>query len=134
MGHFRGKLQKISLEVRSLKYKYKNINLNEAEKFKLKVLDAYMCMKPKNVRYLCKLFGIGKSTFYRWLKEYKPNNLASLKYKSRRPKTFKSIDWKIVIEICEWKRKNPRKSQYYLYQLLIFFYQLGFHVIETQVG
>lgn len=95
--------------------KYRNIELSEPEKFKLKVLDAYRGMKPRNVRYLCRLFGIGKSTFYRWLKEFKPNNLASVKYKSRRPKRLKSIDWNIVIEICEWKRVNPRKSQYYLY-------------------
>lgn len=36
--------------------------------------------------------------------------------KSRRPKKLKSIDWSVVTEICEWKRTNPRKSQYYLYQ------------------
>jgi len=73
-------------------------------------------MQPENVRYLCKLFGIGKSTFYRWLKEYNPNNLASIKYKSRKPKKLASINWNVVTEICEWKRVNPRKSQYYLYQ------------------
>jgi transposase InsO family protein len=96
--------------------KYRNTCLTEPEKFKLKVLDAYLAMKPKNVRYLCKLFGIGKSTFYRWLKEFNPKSLASIKYKSRRPKKLCSIDWKVVTEVCEWKRSNPRKSQYYLYQ------------------
>jgi transposase InsO family protein len=96
--------------------KYRNIELTEAEKFKLKVLDAHRNMQPKNVRYLCKLFGIGKSTFYRWLKEYNPKNLASIKYKSRRPKRLCSINWNVIIEICEWKRLNPRKSQYYPYQ------------------
>lgn len=95
--------------------KYRNINLTEAERFKLKVLDAHREMQPKNVRYLCRLFGIGKSTFYRWLKEFNPKNLASIKYKSRRPRNLCSIDWDIVTEICEWRRVNPRKSQYYLY-------------------
>lgn len=95
--------------------KYRNIELTEAEKFKLKVLDAYRNMHPKNVRYLCKLFGIGKSTFYRWSKAYNPKNLASIKYKSRKPKRSCSINWNIVTGICEWKRLNPRKSQYYLY-------------------
>lgn len=90
-------------------------NLNNEELFKLKVMDAYRNMHPKNVRYLCKLFGIGKSTFYRWMKNYKPYNLASLKYKSRKPKRLTTIDWKIVAEVCEWKRNNPKKSQYYLY-------------------
>lgn len=96
--------------------KYKVIELNEAEKFRLKVMDAYRNMKPKNVRYLCRLFGIGKSTFYRWLRQYNPKNLVSLKYRSRKPKNLTVIDWSLVIEICEWKRVNPRKSQYYLYQ------------------
>lgn len=72
-------------------------------------------MQPKNVRYLCKLFGIGKSTFYRWLKEFNPKSLASIKYKSRRPNKLSSINWEIITEICEWKRVNPKKSQYYLY-------------------
>jgi transposase InsO family protein len=95
--------------------KYRNIYLTEPEKFKLKVLDAYKNMQPRNVRYLCRLFGIGKSTFYRWLAEFNPKSLTSVKYKSRRPKKLSSIDWKVVTEICEWKRLNPRKSQYYLY-------------------
>lgn len=96
--------------------KYHTVYLNEGEKFRLKVMDAYRKVEPKNVRYLCRLFGIGKSTFYRWLKQYHPGNLNSLRYKSRRPKRPITIDWRIVIEVCEWKRANPRKSQYYLYQ------------------
>lgn len=95
--------------------KYRNVNLTEAERFKLKVLDAYRKMQPRNVRYLCRLFGIGKSTFYRWVKEFNPRDLTSIKYKSRKPKKLCSINWNIVVEICEWKRNHPRKSQYYLY-------------------
>ncbi len=72
-------------------------------------------MQPKNVRYLCRLFGIGKSTFYRWLRQFNPRNLASIKYKSRKPKRTCAINWSAITEICEWKRLNPRKSQYYLY-------------------
>ena len=94
-------------------------DLNEAEKFKLKVMDAYQSMNPKNTRYLCKLFGIGKSTFYRWKKAYNPGKLQSLKFKSRRPKKLQEIPWSTVVEICQWKRDNPKKSHYYLYQLWI---------------
>lgn len=96
--------------------RYKAVELSEAERFKLKVLDAYFRMKPRNVRYLCKLFGIGKSTFYRWLKVYNPRNLNTVKYKSRRPRAFKTISWEVVVEICQWKREHPKKSHYYLYQ------------------
>ena len=96
--------------------KHKVVYLNEAERFRLKVMDAYANMHPRNVRYLCRLFGIGKSTFYRWLRQYKPSNLSSLKYRSTKPKRLKTINWKVVVEVCEWKKANPRKSQYYLYQ------------------
>ncbi len=95
------------------------VDLHEAEQFKLKVLDAYEKMQPRNVRYLCKLFGIGKSTFYRWRNSYDPKRLQSLKFRSRKPKKLREIPWNIVVEICQWKRQNPKKSHCYLYQLWI---------------
>ena len=79
-------------------------------------MDAYRNMNPKNVRYLCKLFGIHHSTFYRLKKQYNPKSLVSIKYKSRKPRKLKTINWNVVTEICEWKKNNPRKSHYYLYQ------------------
>uniref|UniRef100_A0A7V3N4Z5 Transposase n=1 Tax=candidate division CPR3 bacterium TaxID=2268181 RepID=A0A7V3N4Z5_UNCC3 len=91
------------------------VKLNDKEALRLKLLDAYEAMEPKNVRYLCKLFGIHHSAFYRLRKQYDRKNLASIKYKSRKPKRLATINWKLVTEICEWKRGNPRKSQYYLY-------------------
>ena len=95
--------------------KYHTIELNEKELFRLKLMDAYEKMDPKNVRYLCKLFGIHHSTFYRLKKQYNPYKLVSIKYKSRKPKRLKTINWNIVTEVCEWKRTNPKKSHYYLY-------------------
>lgn len=99
--------------------KFRAVELTEKEKFKLKVLDAHKNMEKKNVRYLCRLFGIGKSTFYRWKKSYNPHNLNSIKYRSKRPRKTRCIDWSIVVNICNWKRKkrNRKKSHYYLYQL-----------------
>lgn len=91
------------------------VKLNDKEELRLKLLDAYEAMEPKNVRYLCKLFGIHHSTFYRLRKQYNRKNLASIKYKSRKPNKLCTVDWKVVTEVCEWKRDNPRKSQYYLY-------------------
>jgi len=92
------------------------VELSEKEQFKLKVMDAERRMEPKNVRYLCKLFGIGKSTFYRWKREYNPRKLVTIKYKSRKPRKLKTVSWSVVVEVCEWKRANPKKSHYYLYQ------------------
>jgi len=76
------------------------VDLTEKEKFRLKVVDAYEAMDPKNVRYLCKLMSIHHSTFYRLRKQYKRFNLNTLKYRSRRPKSSRTIPWNLVIEIC----------------------------------
>src|SRR3972149_7427341 len=80
-------------------------------------MDAYEAMDPKNVRYLCKLMGVHHSTFYRLKKQYRRFNLNTLKYRSRRPKSSRTVPWSVVVEICQWKRDNPAKSHYYLYQL-----------------
>ena len=81
--------------------KYHTIELNEKELFRLKLMDAYEKMDPKNVRYLCKLFGIHHSTFYRLKKQYNPYRLVSIKYKSRKPNRLKTIPWSVVTEVCE---------------------------------
>src|SRR3990167_10282803 len=95
------------------------VDLTEKEKFRLKVMDAYEAMDPKNVRYLCKLMGVHHSTFYRLKKQYKRFNLNTLKYRPRRPKSSRTISWSLVIEICRWKKDYPAKSHYYLYQVWI---------------
>ena len=98
-------------------WKIHAVDLTEKEKFRLKVMDAYEAMDPKNVRYLCKLMGVHHSTFYRLKKQYKRFNLNTLKYRSRRPKSTSAIPWSLVVEICRWKKDHPAKSHYYLYQL-----------------
>jgi len=95
--------------------KYHNVRLDSEAGFRLRVMDAYRRMESKNVRALCQTFGISKSWFYKWKGRYNPRNLTSLNGLSRKPKKLSSIDWKIVIEICEWKRTHPKKSQYYLF-------------------
>lgn len=99
--------------------RFNTVELTEREKFKLKVLDAYRKMDNPNVSYLCKLFGIHRATFYRWKRSFNPYDLRTVKYRSRKPKRTRSIDWDVVVEVCEWKRKkrNRNKSHYYLYQL-----------------
>lgn len=98
------------------KIKNHGVILNDQEKFRLQLMDAYEVMEPKNVRYLCRLFGIHHATFYRIKSRYKRFNLHTIKMRSRRPNRIKTIPWSVVIEICQWKRNNPAKSHYYLYQ------------------
>lgn len=90
--------------------------LNEREKFRLQLMDAYEKMEPRNVRYLCRLFGIHHATFYRIRSRYKRFNLNTIKMRSRKPRRLNTIPWSVVVEICQWKRDNPAKSHYYLYQ------------------
>lgn len=99
--------------------KFHLVELTEKEKFRLRLMDAYFRMKREgrvNVRYLCRLMGVHHSTFYRLKKQFNRLNLTSIKYKSRKPKSLKSLPWGVVVEICEWRRLNPSKSHYYLYQ------------------
>lgn len=100
-----------------MKIKNHGVVLNDREKLRLKLMDAYEQMEPKNVRYLCRLFGIHHATFYRIKSRYKRFNLNTIRLKSRKPKRMRTIPWSVVAEICQWKRDNPAKSHYYLYQL-----------------
>lgn len=93
-----------------------SLNLDADALFRLKVMGAYQRMEKKNVRYLCRLLGISKSFFYKWRARYNPYRLSTLKSKSRKPKSAKTIPWSVVVEICNWKRNHPQKSHYYLYQ------------------
>lgn len=102
---------------RKLKFK-----LTAEERFRLRFMYAYEMEKRNgnaNVRKLCLLFGIGRSTFYKWKKRYRPDNLYTVQTHSRKPKNTQAIPWNLVIEICNWKRENRSKSHYYLYQLWI---------------
>ena len=66
--------------------KYHDVKLVSEALFRLRGMDAYNRMEPKNVRSLCKTFGISTSWFYKWKGRYNPKNLASLKSLSRKPK------------------------------------------------
>jgi len=79
-----------------------NVDLDAGELLRLKVMDAYEMMRRDgkvNVRYLCRLMSIGKSTFYKWKKRYKRYNLTTIKTRSRRPKSTRTIPWQVVVEI-----------------------------------
>lgn len=101
--------------------KFRTVELDSDAKFRLRIMDTYFRMNKEgkvNVRQLCRLFGIGKSTFYKWKVRYNPYNLDTLKSQSRKPIKTNTIPWNLVVEICKWKRekRNKNKSHYYLYQ------------------
>ena len=96
--------------------KYHNVHLDNDALFRLRVMDAER-KTDMPVKKLCSLFGVSRSWFYKWKSQYNPRNLNSLTSKSRRPKRLTTIPWSVVAQVCEWKRNNPKKSQYYLYNL-----------------
>ena len=101
--------------------KFRTTKLDPDAYLRLRIMDAYFRMDKEgsvNVRQLCRLFGIGKSTFYKWRARYNPYNLSTLNSQSRKPLKTNTIPWSLVVEICEWKRekRNRNKSHYYLYQ------------------
>lgn len=93
--------------------------LTREERLRLEVMDFYHRQGTKNVRLICRRYGIHHSTFYRWKKRFNPRNLSSLKSKKRGPKVGRTIPWNVVVEVCVWKRQNPGKGAEYLYQLYL---------------
>lgn len=96
-----------------------SLDLGSDALFRLKVMDVYSRMEKKNVSYLCGLLGISRSFFYKWRRRYNPYRLTTLNSQSRRPKSLKSTAWSTVVEVGNFKRQNPVKSHYYLYNLWI---------------
>jgi len=60
-------------------------NLSQEAKLRLKWMDYYR-NHGNNASLTCRHFGISRKTFYKWLKRYNPNHLASLESQSRAPK------------------------------------------------
>jgi transposase InsO family protein len=62
-----------------------------------------------NVSLVCRKYGIGRKTFYRWRKRYDPWNLTSLEVYSRRPKNSpRKTPWTVEKEILAIKQTHPR--------------------------
>lgn len=61
----------------------KNANLSKEAKLRIKWFDYYK--ECQNAALTCRYFGISRKTFYKWLKRYEPNNLASLEDQDKAP-------------------------------------------------
>lgn len=84
--------------------KYSNVKLDPDALLRLRVLDTCKRMETEegkiDVWRFCKLMGISKAWFYKWKGRYNSRNLNTLKSHSRKPKTFKTIPWEVVVEIA----------------------------------
>lgn len=72
-----------------------------------------LCTKP-NIQDLCKYkFGVPRSTFYRWKKNYNPFNLNTLNSKRVGRKSGRTIPQDIKIKLIAWKLNNEAKGHEY---------------------
>ncbi len=61
-----------------------------------------------NISALCQRFGISRKTGYKWLKRYRPDNLASLEDRPRKPqKSPKQTKSNIEAKVIELRKQHP---------------------------
>ena len=65
--------------------------LSQKELDRLRAIAIYR--EAKDVKLVCDTFGISRATLYRWLKEFDPKDLTSLKEQSRRPRRVRKPLW-----------------------------------------
>lgn len=93
-------------------------SLNSAGKARLAWFDEIHQLKKNglkpNIRRLCKYkFGVPKSTFYRWKKEYDPFHLSSLNNDKVGRKKGRMMARELEIKLIAWKLNNKAKGHEY---------------------
>jgi len=68
----------------------KVLKLSKEASCRLEWIIFYEDKSKKNVALVCRHFGIGRSTFYKWLDKFNETNLRTLETKSRRPNSVRS--------------------------------------------
>ena len=64
--------------------------LSKEAKCRLEWIIYYQTKAKNNVSLVCRHFGIGRATFYKWFKKFDEINLRILETKSRKPKKVRS--------------------------------------------
>jgi putative transposase len=66
--------------------------------------------ETRDINLVCNTFGISRATLYRWIKQFDPKDLYSLKEQSRRPKRLRKPRWgyKLIMAIKELRKQYPR--------------------------
>lgn len=67
-------------------------DLSREAKMRLGWLDWHRA-NGQNISLTCRHFAVPRATFYRWLKRYDPNNLATLEDRSSRPRRCRQRTW-----------------------------------------
>ncbi len=99
---------------------------------RLKWFD-YYGSHGQNARETCRHFGISPDTFYRWKRQYRPDDLSSLEEHSRRPRRVRQPTWnsQTVKAVQDLREAYPRWGKAKLARLLK---ERGVSVSESMVG
>ena len=83
--------------------------LSRQARQRLNMLEHYA--KHGSVALTCRHYGWGKTTFYKWLAEYKAEGLQGLEDRSKAPKnpSTRTIPEETVRIIIELRKKNPEE-------------------------
>jgi transposase InsO family protein len=92
--------------------------LSQKEIDRLRAVELFR--KTRDVKLVCSLFGISRPTLYRLNKRYDPEDLASLKDKSRKPKHLRTPKWpsKLIIAVRDLREEWPGYGKDKLVRLL----------------
>lgn len=92
--------------------------LSQKEIDRLRAIELFR--KTGDVELVCSLFGISRPTLYRLNKRYNPNDLASLKDKSRKPKHLRTPKWpsELIIAVRDLREEWPGYGKDKLVKLL----------------
>lgn len=93
--------------------------LSREAKRRLKWMDYYEA-NGRNARLTCRHFDISPQTFYRWLRRYKPGDLATLEERSRRPRQTRRPTWsgELAVAVQRLREQFPRWGKDKLMPLL----------------
>src|ERR1043166_6791745 len=71
--------------------RYGNVELTPKERDRLRALSLWQ--ESKDVKLVCRTFGMSQATLYRWRKRFDPHDINSLKERSRRPRHLRRAGW-----------------------------------------
>jgi transposase InsO family protein len=92
--------------------------LSQKETDRLRAIELFR--KTGDVELVCSLFGISRPTIYRWVVRFNPNDLRSLREKSRKPKHVRTPEWpiKLIIAVRDLREEWPGYGKDKLVKLL----------------
>jgi putative transposase len=89
--------------------------------------------ETRDINLVCQTFAISRATLYRWIKQFDPKDLCSLKEQSRRPKRLRKARWdyKLIMAIKELRKEYPRWGKD---KLIVLLNDQGWETSASTVG